>query len=103
MKPLNQYPKHKRKKIEQIRLINEIRAHHAYKVADTNVPGFNYDVIEAAIRQIRNPHNLPIWPKGKECIYACKCGKKINVVVNKYDNSNSGIGRCECGATMYVN
>jgi len=43
------------------------------------------------------------FPKGEERVYDCKCGKKITVVVNKYDNSNSGIGRCECGATMYVN
>ena len=62
MKPLNQYPKHKRKKIEKIRLINELRKHFFTKVANTNIHGFTYDMIEAAVRQIRNPHNFPIYP-----------------------------------------
>jgi len=36
-------------------------------------------------------------------IFNCKCGKQITVYVNVYDNSNSGMGHCECGATMYIN
>jgi hypothetical protein len=42
-------------------------------------------------------------PKGNKHEFNCNCGKKIIVMTNIYDNSNSGKGSCECGAVVYVN
>lgn len=44
-----------------------------------------------------------ILPKGKKHEFNCKCGEKIIIMTNIYDNSNSGMGHCDCGATIYIN
>lgn len=33
----------------------------------------------------------------------CQCGKTLTVWVNLYDNSNSGMTTCDCGAVWFVN
>jgi hypothetical protein len=41
--------------------------------------------------------------KGNKHVFKCTCGKDITVMTNIYDNSNSGMGSCKCGATIYIN
>ena len=41
--------------------------------------------------------------KGNKHVFKCDCGKDIIVMTNIYDNSNSGMGSCKCGATIYIN
>jgi hypothetical protein len=45
---------------------------------------------------------LPI-PKGNKHVFKCNCGKEIIITTNVYDNSNSGMGSCECVAVVYIN
>jgi len=44
-----------------------------------------------------------LFKKGDLHIYDCKCGRKIEVWTNVYDNANSGVGVCKCGATIWIN
>lgn len=41
--------------------------------------------------------------KGDRHTFKCKCGKEIVVMTNLYDKSNTGKGRCDCGAVVYIN
>jgi len=42
-------------------------------------------------------------PKGKKHEYDCSCGRKLIVWTNNYGQGNTGMGSCECGATMHIN
>ena len=41
--------------------------------------------------------------KSKKYYYKCNCGNTIKIAVNKYDNSNSGMAYCNCGAILTIN
>lgn len=73
MKPLNQYPKHKRKKIEYIRLKNSIRfdcglnpSLFAVTITTAKETINQLDCIMAAVRQLKElkykVHNFPVYP-----------------------------------------
>ena len=75
MKPLNQYPKHKRKKIEKIRLKNSMRfdwglnpSLFAVTITTAKETINQLDCIMASVRQLKElkykVHNFPAYPNG---------------------------------------
>lgn len=46
--------------------------------------------------------NFPLHKEIKHK-FDCSCGRELIVWTNNYGQGNTGMGRCECGASIYIN
>lgn len=102
MKPLSQYPKHKRKKIGEIRLKNSMRfdwglnpSLFAVTITTAKETINQLDCIMAAVRQINEAKFNSTYIRHQ---YTCECGI-INSIIHTANNVNYN-WCCRCGKLL---